>query len=183
MFKADTARDISVQRAAGEDARLVASLATVTFYEAYFEQDDPHDLADYLAESFSTGRIEAEIGDPDCHFFIAHERGRAIGYAKMRESEPHSSVTSAKPIELQRIYTLERVWGTGAGEVLLRHCLDFARGRGKDAVWLGVWEQNPRAMAFYEKHGFERVGTLEFLYGSTFGINAVMRILLEPTIQ
>jgi ribosomal protein S18 acetylase RimI-like enzyme len=176
MSKADLLKEISIRCAAAEDARLVASLATVTFYEAYFEQDDPHGMADYLAESFPVAKIAAELADPSCHFFIVYRRGRAVGYAKMRDIEPHESVTSANPIELQRIYTVERVWGTDVGEALLRHCLEFARGLGKDAVWLGVWEENPRAMAFYEKHGFERVGTLEFPYGDTVGINAVMQI-------
>ena len=169
---------MSIRRAAAEDARLVASLATVTFYEAYFEQDDPHDMADYLAETFPVEKIAAELADPSSHFFIAHRRGRAVGYAKMRDGDPHDSVTSPKPIELQRIYTVERVWGTGAGEALLRHCLEFARALGKDSVWLGVWEENPRAIAFYTKHGFERVGTLEFPYGDTVGINAVMQVYL-----
>ena len=178
MPRADPAEEMSISRASGGDARLIAALATVTFYETYFEQDDPRDMANYLADTFAPEKIAAELADPNSYFFIAYRRGRAVGYAKLRGGEPHESVTSPNPIELQRIYLVERVWGTGAGSVLLQHCLEFARALGKDALWLGVWEENPRALAFYEKHGFRRVGTLEFPYGDTVGVNAVMRMAL-----
>ena len=178
MSRDDLADVLSISRASGEDARLIAALATVTFFETYFEQDDPQDMANYLADTFAPENIAAELADPSSYFFIAYRRGRAVGYAKLRGGAPHESVTSPNPIELQRIYLVERVWGIGAGTALLQHCLEFARDLGKDTLWLGVWEENPRALAFYEKHGFKRVGTLEFPYGDTIGINAVMRISL-----
>ena len=168
--------EITIRRADAGDARLISMLATVTFFEAYFEQDDPPDLANYLAETFAADKIADELSDPETFFFIVHRGGPAIGYAKLRDKEPHPSVTPRNAIELQRIYCVERVWGTGVGEELLGHCIEFARSYGKYVLWLGVWEENPRAIRFYEKHGFTRVGTLEFPYGSTIGINAVMQL-------
>ena len=170
---------IIIRRANADDARLISTLATVTFFEAYFEQDDPPDLANYLAETFSEDVIASELADPDTYFFIVHRGGPAVGYAKLRDKDPHSSVPSPNAIELQRIYLVERVWRTGIGEQLLSHCIEFARSKGKNVLWLGVWEENPRAIRFYRKHGFTRVGTLEFPYGSTVGINAVMQLELN----
>lgn len=171
--------EITIRPADAGDARLISALATVTFFEAYFEQDEPPDLANYLAESFSADIIAKELADPETFFFLIHRGRPAVGYAKMRVKEPHSSVTSRNAIELQRIYAVERVWGTGVGEKLLGHCVDFARQKRKDVVWLGVWEENPRAIRFYEKHGFTRVGTLEFPYGDSVGVNAVMQLRLN----
>lgn len=179
MFSEDAGGEITIRRADAADTLLAASLATVTFYEAYFEQDDPHDLANYLTESFSPETIRAEIADRNHHFFLIFRRGKAVGYAKLRDGEPHSSIDSQNAIELHRIYLVERVWGTGLGEKLLDHCLRAAREAGKDTLWLGVWERNERGLAFYRKHGFERVGTLEFPYADSVGINAVMRKLLK----
>ena len=171
--------EITIRRAETGDARLIATLATVTFFEAYFEQDDPPDLADYIAASFSVDVVAEELADPETFYFLVHRGRPAVGYAKLRDKEPHASVTSRDAIELQRIYAVERVWGSGVGEQLLRYCIEFAKDLGKSVLWLGVWEENPRAIRFYEKHGFKRVGTLEFPYADSVGINAVMQLELD----
>ena len=168
-------KDVSIRKATPADVALLSSLSVVTFYEAYFEQDDPHDLSNYLHENFAIEKIEAEM--EHSAYFIAFRRGRAVGYAKLRDGEPHEAV-KGNAIELQRIYLVERVWGTGIGDALLEHCMVEARTMGKEVLWLGVWEENRRGLSFYAKHGFERVGTLTFPYGDSVGINAVMQILL-----
>jgi diamine N-acetyltransferase len=170
---------ITIRRADAGDARLISTLATVTFFEAYFEQDEPPDLANYLVESFSPEVVAEELADPDSFFFIMYRGGKTIGYGKLRDKEPHLSITSPNAIELQRIYLVERVWGSGIGDRLLDHCVEFARNKGKEVLWLGVWEENLRALRFYKKHGFERVGTLEFPYADTVGVNAVMQLRLS----
>lgn len=175
MSEPELQRDVSIRRATAEDVGLLSSLSAVTFYEAYFEQDDPHNLSKYLAESFSVDAIESEMEHSP--YFIAFRRGRAVGYAKLRDGQPHESI-KGNAIELQRIYLVERVWGTGIGKQLLDHCIAEARAMGKDVLWLGVWEQNERGLSFYVKHGFTRVGTLTFPYGDEVGINAVMQISL-----
>ena len=172
----ETRRDVSIRKATQADVALLSSLSVVTIYEAYFEQDDPHDLSKYLHENFSVEAIEAEM--EHSAYFIAFRSGRAVGYAKLRDGEPHEGVTSRNAIELQRIYLVERVWGTGVGDVLLEHCMAEARAMAKEVLWLGVWEENRRGLSFYAKHGFERVGTLTFPYGDSVGINAVMQISL-----
>jgi len=169
-------QDVSIRKATPEDVALLSSLSIVTFYEAYFEQDDPHDLSNYLAENFSLETIEAEMEHSS--YFIAFRRGRAVGYAKLVDGEPPEGVTSPNAIELQRIYLVERVWGTGIGDILLERCMAEARAMGKDVLWLGVWEENRRGLSFYAKHGFTRVGTLTFPYCGSVGINAVMQISL-----
>jgi ribosomal protein S18 acetylase RimI-like enzyme len=170
--------EITVRRATPEDANLLASLATTSFYEAYFEQDDSHDLSNYLVENFSPDAISAELGIHELSYLIIFRGGKAVGYAKLRDGEVHESVSSDKAIELQRCYLIERVWGTGVGEILLDRCFAEARSMAKEVLWLGVWEENQRGLSFYRKHGFERVGTLTFPYGDSVGINAVMQIRL-----
>ena len=171
----EAGQDVSIRKATPADVALLSSLSVVTFYEAYFEQDDPHDLSNYLHENFGRETIEAEM--ERSAYYIAFRRGKAVGYAKLRDGEPHEAV-KGNAIELQRIYLVERVWGTGIGELLLDHCIVESRAMGKDVLWLGVWEENRRGLSFYAKHGFERVGTLTFPYGDSVGINAVMQISL-----
>lgn len=170
--------EITVRRATPEDANLLASLATVSFYEAYFEQDDSHDLSNYLIENFSPEVISTELEIPEFVYLIVFRGGKAVGYAKLRDGDVHESVASRNALELQRCYLIERAWGTGIGDVLLDRCFSEAQAMGKEVLWLGVWEENQRGLSFYRKHGFERVGTLTFPYGDSVGINAVMQIRL-----
>lgn len=165
---------IDIRRATPADVLLISALATVTFYEAYFEQDTPEDMAKYLAEAFSEKQIAEEMADDDSAFFIALRNGKAVGYAKLISNSTTDGVTGTNPIELKRIYLVERCWGTGVGERLLQHCESYGRGLGHNVIWLGVWQENERGQSFYRKHGYGKVGTVTFPYGDTVGINDVM---------
>ncbi|MCD9185426.1 MAG: GNAT family N-acetyltransferase [Pyrinomonadaceae bacterium] len=171
-------KNVKIRQAVLDDAKLISVLATVTFYEAYFEQDEANDLANYVLDSFAAEKIRAEIANSDFTFFIVYRNEKAVGYAKLRRNSPLDCVTDENSIELQRIYILERVYGKGIGEILLAHCLKTAREEGFSTLWLGVWERNARAQRFYEKHGFVRVGSLTFPYGDTVGINFVLETAL-----
>ena len=174
----DNRNEIVIRRAAGSDADVIAMLGFVTFFEAYFEQDDAQDLAGYLAVNFTPEAIRQEIEDPNVAFYICYANGHAAGYAKLLPG-PHPDVlTGTNPIELKRIYLVERYWGKGLGVRLLGHCEDEARRLGYNTLWLGVWQENRRGQNFYRKHGFRKVGTITFPYGSTTGINDVLEKLL-----
>lgn len=165
---------LEIRRAEPRDAELLAVLATTCFYEAYFEQDAPHNLASYIAESFAANKISTEIGLETITYFIMYRNRCAVGFAKLRTDTHFDGISDETAIELQRIYIVERVYGSGAGESLLRHCENFARKHGFESIWLGVWEENLRARRFYEKNGYSRIGQLEFPYGDVVGTNHVL---------
>ncbi len=166
---------VEIRQAGPGDAPLLSALAMVTFYEAYFEQDSAGDLADYLHESFSLEQVRAELADPNITFFITYRYGKAVGYAKLLDNSSADGVSGKRPVELKRIYLIERVWGTGVGEKLLAFCEAFAREKGHDTIWLGVWQENRRGRNFYAKHGFSKAGTITFPYGDSVGINDVLQ--------
>lgn len=165
----------TIRGANADDANLIAVLGSATFYEAYFEQDIPSALANYILDSFSPAQIRQEMEEPGSEFLILFLDEKAVGYAKLRQDPPAPGVSSRNSIELQRFYLVERVWGTGLAEKLLENVLGRAGERGFDTLWLGVWTENKRARKFYEKHGFtDTGGRLEFVYDAGIGINIVM---------
>jgi len=170
----DTTENIEIRLAGAGDAVLISILASTTFYEAYFEQDESENLARYISDSFEFRRIAAELDDPAVVFPLIFVKGKAVGYAKLDKSSSLECVKSMNCVELQRIYVVERLYGSGAGTALLNHCLSLAKSSGFDKLWLQVWEENPRARRFYEKHGFEPVGKIEVPYGDVIGTNLVM---------
>lgn len=169
---------IEILTAEAADASLLSVLGIITFYEAYFEQDDPAGLAAYLHESFSPQQMSADLADPNSIFFIAYRNNKAVGYARLIRNSTLECIEGERPVELKRIYLVERVWGTGIGEKLLNHCITEAKRVGHDTLWLGCWQENRRGQRFYEKQGFNKVGTLEFPYGDEVGINDVLQLKL-----
>ena len=92
----------------------------------------------------------------------------------LRVSKKPISVTGTKPVELVRLYIEEEIIGKGYGSVLMNSCLEEAKKNGHRTIWLGVWEKNLRAIRFYEKWGFTKVGTKEFVLGSDMQHDHIM---------
>ena len=158
--------DLTIRRADPEDAGLLAELGARTFSETFAADNSPEDLAAYLAASFNPARQTAELNDPASTFFIAEVSGRAAGYAKLHAGEPAEGVGGSKPVELARLYVSREWLGRGVGEALMRACVDEARRAGHGTIWLGVWERNGRAQAFYRKWDFRAVGEHAFQLGA-----------------
>ena len=157
---------LTIRRGTLEDAGLLSELGAHTFTETFAADNSPEDLAAYLATSFNIAQQTDELEDPGSTFLIAEVDGRAAGYAMLREGEPEKGVEGANPIELVRLYVSRDWLGRGIGEQLMRACIDEARQAGHETIWLGVWERNARAQAFYRKWNFRPVGEHMFPLGS-----------------
>jgi ribosomal protein S18 acetylase RimI-like enzyme len=164
-----------VRRASIEDAKLLAELGARTFDETFAKDNPPEDMAAYLADSFSVGRLTEELTDPLSVFFIAEVEGSAAGYAKIHAGEVAGGVEGERPIELVRLYASREWLGRGVGQALMRRCIDEAREMGFRTIWLGVWERNDRARAFYRKWNFHEVGEHIFQLGSDLQRDIVMQ--------
>ena len=154
-----------VRAASDADAELLADLGARTFSETFAPDNNADDMAAYIASAFGPARQAAELADPDSLFLIAEANGDAVGYAMLRAGEVEDGVTGDKPVELVRLYVLQERLGSGVGAALMQACLDEARRRSYQTLWLGVWEHNPRAQAFYRKWKFREVGTHVFQLG------------------
>jgi ribosomal protein S18 acetylase RimI-like enzyme len=155
-----------VRRASIADAESLAELGARTFTETFAEENRPDDMAAYTAASFSVEALKGELNDPLSVFFIAEVDGAAAGYAKIHPGEAPESVEGEKPIELVRLYVAQAWLGRGVGPALMRRCVEEAREMGFQTIWLGVWERNHRAQAFYRKWDFREVGEHIFQLGS-----------------
>lgn len=145
---------------------MLAELGALTFAETFAKDNSPEHMAAYLADSFNVERLTAELTDPLSVFFVAEVDGSAAGYAKIRSGEASGGVEGERPVELVRLYVLQEWLGRGVGQALMRRCLDEAREMGFKTIWLGVWERNGRAQAFYRKWDFREVGEHIFQLGS-----------------
>jgi GNAT superfamily N-acetyltransferase len=172
---------ISIRPATTHDNNLLAELGAETFYDSFAADNTPENVTAYLAASFSPEKQAAELADANSKFLIAEIDGEVSGYARVKFGDAPSEITAQQPMEIARFYARKRWIGQGVGAQLMRSCLDEARNAGCDAVWLGVWEKNLRAIAFYGKWGFVEVGSQTFRLGDDLQHDLIMaRTVTQP---
>ena len=155
-----------VRAAQPSDAGKLAEFSERTFRETFARDNSPEDMALYVAETFSEEKQRHEISDPTRRVVVAIAAGEVIGYYHLRVGSPDPSITGPKPIELMRLYVDARWHGKQVGHRLLQEAIDKSRHEGFRTFWLGVWEKNWRAQAFYKKWGFIEVGAHGFQLGN-----------------
>ncbi|MBN8726173.1 MAG: GNAT family N-acetyltransferase [Xanthomonadales bacterium] len=154
------------------DAPRLSAFAALTFGETFAGDNTPEDMARYLGETFAAERQAAEIADPTGAVLLAvaaDRDGRVadefLAYAHLVAFPAPATVGGDRPIELRRFYVARAWQGRGVAGALMDAVLDAARERTAEVLWLGVWERNARALAFYRRHGFRRVGEHVFVLG------------------
>jgi len=156
---------IVIRAAGAADAELVADLARRTFIESFAQYNTEENMRIFLEKQNPKEKQMAEVGAPGRHFLLAYIGDSPAGYVSLRIAEPPGGLTGEKAIEIVQLYSDKTLIGKGVGPVLMQAALDLAGSMGFDWVWLGVWEHNHRAQAFYRKWGFERFGEHVFFVG------------------
>lgn len=158
--------DFVIRRATFTDATRLAELGARTFRDTFAADNRPEDIEAYLASHYSPDLQERELTEASNCFLLAEAEGTPAGYALLTETAPEGGVVGSRPLQVARLYVDKPFLGAGVGAALMRRCIDEARARGHDVLWLGVWDRNFRARAFYARWGFAEVGEMEFLLGS-----------------
>jgi len=171
--KAET--DVVIRQATVADAEVLAQLGARLFEQTFGDDNTPENMREYLASAFSVDAQRDELSDVDRAVWLAVGADRTnVGYAILRRGTRASGVTGSRPAEVQRIYA-DRTWhGHGVGNALMNACRAQATAWNCDELWLGVWERNPRAIAFYVKAGFHVVGHQSFMLGRDVQQDLVM---------
>jgi GNAT superfamily N-acetyltransferase len=148
-----------------EDAGPLLEFAARTYYETFAPVNTPRNMRAYMTTAFNPAQFKKEFDDPQATFLLAEIDSKLAGYAKLLAGEAPQCVRGDAPIELVRFY-IDVPWqGSGLASALMEECLDMAKKMGFKTVYLGVWEKNERAKAFYRKWEFERVGQHIFHMG------------------
>ncbi len=164
------------------DALLLTSLGITTFIAAFAKDNRKEDMDKYIAEEMNIGKITEELKDQNSLFFLAYFNDDLSGYAKIRWSKIPDELANNIPIELERIYVLEKHQGKKIGAALLNLCLTHAVTHGYDTLWLGVWGQNHKAINFYLHRGFEFFGSHQFILGNDIQTDRLMKKVLQQMV-
>jgi len=167
---------IAYRDAGPADAETLAELGRVTFTETFGHLYTPENLAAFL-ENHSPERWRGELSDPAFSVRLAEEQGSAIAYAKVGPPSLPFEVTGPT-FELRQFYVLKPWHGRGLSQEMMAWVLAEARRRGAEQLYLSVFTDNHRARRFYERYGFEAVGTYHFMVGTHADDDIIMRLEL-----
>lgn len=158
--------ELLIRRATDSDAAALAEFAAKTFTDTFGPDNRPEDMAMFLASAFTADHQAREIADVDWVTLLVEIDSSLAGYAQIRWNPPPACVNGPSPIELYRFYVDKQWKGQGVAQRLMNEVRSTARELGARTLWLGVWEHNPRARAFYAKSGYHDVGSHDFVLGT-----------------
>ncbi|SPO48010.1 uncharacterized protein PSANT_05698 [Moesziomyces antarcticus] len=173
----------SVRLGEEKDAGEIAALGAKVFYESFAWSMPAQDMRDYLDTSYSASAIQLELSDTATYrFWVARDdsTNKLLGFVQLNRcsDEPCLTVKPPESIELQRIYTDTAAHSRGVGSTLMAKALEYVAEQGYKAIWLGVWEENPKAQKFYKRNGFNKVGTHDFVMGSCVQTDWILERIL-----
>ena len=132
----------------------------------------------YLEEDFSLERLTEQLNNKNSEFYFAELEDKIIGYLKLNFSNSQTEIKDDKAVEIERIYVLKEFHGKKVGQVLYEKAIEIAKQLNADYIWLGVWEENPRAIKFYKKNGFIEFDKHIFKLGTEQQTDIMMKLAL-----
>lgn len=145
---------IKITKVTSDDFKSIQIVGRQTFFEAFAQYNTDEDMAQYLQENFNGRKIRTEIGTPGSTFYIAWRDENPVGYLKVNTDDAQTEIREQVSLEIERIYVRSNELGKNIGQLLYEKALKMARHQKKEYIWLGVWEQNLRAIEFYKRNGF-----------------------------
>jgi ribosomal protein S18 acetylase RimI-like enzyme len=160
------------------DIVTLQQIGRQTFYETFADSNTEENMKSYLENGFSIEKLTVEINNPNSAFYFAKNNDAIIGYLKINFGQSQTELQDDKALEIERIYVLKEFHGKNVGQLLYEKAIQIAKDKMVDYVWLGVWEENPRAIQFYKKNGFIEFDKHIFKLGNDEQTDIMMKLQL-----
>ncbi len=167
-----------LQKAQLSDIEALRVIGRKTFIETFADLNSAENMKQYLEEGFATEKLTEELSNENSEFYFAVLEEKVIGYLKINMADAQTELESENSLEIERIYILRDYYGKNVGQLLLEKALSIANDLKKQYVWLGVWEQNTRAISFYKKYGFIEYDKHVFILGDDHQTDILMKLEL-----
>jgi ribosomal protein S18 acetylase RimI-like enzyme len=156
----------AIRKASRRDAGPLSRLAETTFRSTFGAVNTGEDMDLHCRTSYGEAIQSGEIADPHMLTLLCEGDEGLAGFAQLRWGDAPDCVLAQSPGEIRRLYVADAWHGKGIAQELMHACIEEMEARGSDVIWLGVWEHNLRAIAFYRKFGFVEIGEHVFPLGS-----------------
>ncbi|GAM12165.1 GNAT family N-acetyltransferase [Mesobacillus selenatarsenatis] len=167
---------IRITKCTLDDLLTLQEISYVTFDETFKEQNSPENMKAYLDKAFNLKQLKEELSNASSEFFFVYFNNKLAGYLKLNINEAQSEDMGSEALEVERIYIKSDFQKHGLGRYMLNKAVEIAKFHTKTKIWLGVWEKNENAIAFYKRMGFVEVGSHSFYMGDEEQIDIIMAL-------
>jgi ribosomal protein S18 acetylase RimI-like enzyme len=171
--------NIQVVKINVDDIAQLQSIGKQTFFETFADKNSLENMQKYLEEGFTINKLTTELTNPDSEFYFAKLQHSVIGFLKINFGEAQTELHNSKSMEIERIYVLKEFQGMRVGQILFDKAIDMALQAKVDFIWLGVWEENPKAIKFYQKNGFVEFDKHIFKLGDDEQTDIMMKLSMN----
>ncbi len=169
---------MNIREADLNDLKLLQHIGRQTFSETFSSSNTEENMQQYLQEGFADKKLEEELNNSLSAFYFAETDNRVVGYLKVNLAGSQTELKDSNALEIERIYVLAEFHGNKVGQLLFEKAMEIAQTSKVNYVWLGVWEENQRALRFYEKNGFVAFDKHIFVLGDDKQTNIMMKKVL-----
>ncbi len=163
-----------IKKCTRDDLHELQAISIETFTETFKDQNSPEDLQAYLDKAYDLNKLEQELAVPSSSFFFIYSDQEVAGYLKLNTENAQTESMGNDSLEVERIYIRKAFQKYGFGKQLLNKAIELATEQNKKNIWLGVWEENDNAIAFYRKKGFVQTGSHSFFMGDDEQIDLIL---------
>ena len=174
ILRSDKFKVIKTKQCTLGDLHILQKISSETFNETFEHQNSPENMNAYMERAFNLKQLEKELTNISSKFFFVYFENEVAGYLKVNTNDAQSEEMGDESLEIERVYIKKKYQKHGLGKCLLNKSLDIALECHKKKVWLGVWEKNENAIAFYIKMGFVQTGAHSFYMGDEEQIDFIM---------
>ena len=164
-----------------DDLIKLQTISRSTFAQTFNEHNNPEDMQAYFDNSFSVEKLSSELNNQNSTFYFAVDNSinSVVGYLKVNTGDAQSEKKDLDAFEIERIYVDKTYFGKKVGQLLFDKAIEIAKSKKVSYVWLGVWEENHRALAFYTKNGFKAFDKHLFKLGNDEQSDILMKLHLD----
>ena len=168
--------NLRIEKVSSNNINNLQKISRDTFFETFVTSTSEENMQHYLENNFSKEQLTKEVENSHSEFYFAILESEVIGYLKINNSAAQTELKDDQALEVERIYVRNQFHGKGVGQQLLDYAIQIAKQKNMQSVWLGVWENNHRAISFYKKNGFVAFDTHVFMLGEEAQTDYMMRL-------
>lgn len=170
---------VTIKKCTFEDLGLLQEIGVETFDDTFKNQNSPENMKAYLERAFNLNQLEKELSNISSEFYFIYSTEEIAGYLKVNANDAQTEIMGNDSLEIERIYIRTKFHKQGLGKYLINKAIEVAIERNKEKIWLGVWEKNEGAIAFYKKMEFVQTGAHSFYMGDEEQIDFIMTRTLK----
>jgi ribosomal protein S18 acetylase RimI-like enzyme len=157
--------NLTFEKCTIEDLEVLVDISRNTFVCAFEKDNNPDDFWNYINKAFNENAMVEQLLNANSQFYFVYLKNVLVGYFKLNKNEAQTEQFAKRSMELERIYVLKDFQNQGIGKAMLLKVIDIAKACKASFLWLGVWQENKKAVRFYETHGFNKFSSHPYFIG------------------